>query len=198
MAKRNKTRQHRWRGLILIGAALAVLGALSARQHGETAGDAVVSPWKAPAERAPVGPLAARRLGNGTPWSAEAVRGRVVLVNYWATWCGPCRREAPALVGLARRFAPSGLETVGVVMDEGSDAAVTEAVRAFERDTTGGPLPYPNVRLTERDPFLSFQGFPLPTTQLVDRRGRVARTYVGAITETQVAPDIERLLAEPH
>lgn len=79
-------------------------------------------------ERKAMPELVLREMGGGT-WRLGEHRGQVVLVNYWATWCGPCREEMPGLVRLARETGPA-LAVVGVALDDGGE----EKVRRFVED----------------------------------------------------------------
>ena len=125
---------------------------------------------------------------DGTPWRLSEHRGQVVLINYWASWCGPCREETPGLIDLARDYRYQGLAVVGVSMDMGGKPAVEGFLREFH-------LPYPVLM-----PDLASPSAPaidsLPTTVLVDRNGRAAKSYVGAVRESVFRADIDRLLAE--
>ena len=132
--------------------------------------------------------IIARDLG-GKSWSLESERGKVVLLNFWATWCPPCREETPDLVHVANRYASKGLSVVGVSMDEGEADAIRRFVKEYK-------IPYAVVRPTAE------HGLPipvesLPTTLLIDRQGRVANAYVGAVSEATLKPEIEALLAQP-
>jgi cytochrome c biogenesis protein CcmG/thiol:disulfide interchange protein DsbE len=71
---------------------------------------------------------------QGLPWSLSAHRGRVVLVNFWATWCPPCREEIPGFVRLAKRARD--LDIAGIAMDDGDSAGVRQFVKA-------AGVPYP-------------------------------------------------------
>src|SRR5579885_1874363 len=73
---------------------------------------------------------------GGSKWQLSAHRGDVVLVNFWATWCPPCRAETPGLVRIANRYAGKGLAVAGVDMDEGGPARVRDFVRNYG-------VPYP-------------------------------------------------------
>jgi cytochrome c biogenesis protein CcmG, thiol:disulfide interchange protein DsbE len=125
---------------------------------------------------------------NGSAWHLSDYRGQVVLINYWASWCAPCRQETPGLIDLARDYRYKGLAVVGVSMDEGGKHAVESFLREYH-------LPYPVLM-----PDLASPSAPaidaLPTTVLVDRNGRAAKSYVGAVRETVFRADIDRLLAE--
>jgi len=124
---------------------------------------------------------------DGRPVSSAAWRGQVVIVNFWATWCLPCRREIPALVALQDRYR-GRLVVVGVVDDNASD----ETVRQFA-STLG--VNYAVIRasmdLNRRFPSVE----ALPTTVLVDPRGRVAVAYAGELQMAELERDIQRLMA---
>jgi thiol-disulfide isomerase/thioredoxin len=138
-------------------------------------------------DRRPLSALAMPEL-NGGDWRLKDHRGEVVLINYWASWCGPCREETPGLISLARDYRYKGLSIVGVSMDEGGKPAVEGFLREFH-------LPYPVLM-----PDLASPSAPavdaLPTTVLVDREGRVAKSYVGAVRESVFRADVDKLLAE--
>ena len=126
---------------------------------------------------------------DGGVWRIVDHRGQVVLINYWATWCGPCQVETPGLVSLARRLGPNGLAVVGVSMDEGDRKKVRDFVERFQ-------IPYPVV-FPEEMSQLGTGMVGLPTTILVDREGRVAKTYIGAVGRRDFEADINTVLREP-
>ena len=125
---------------------------------------------------------------DGGVWRLADHRGQVVLVNYWASWCGPCWEETPGLVRVAQKLGPQGLAVVGVAMDEGG----TEKVRGFVEKFQ---VPYP-VTLPPHLSQMAYGMMGLPTTVLVDRQGRVAKTYVGAVRQADLEEDVGQLLAE--
>jgi Thiol-disulfide isomerase and thioredoxins len=125
---------------------------------------------------------------NGGTWRLREHRGQVVLINLWATWCGPCREETPGLVQLFKDDGPKGLAVVGLSLDVGGRDKVGAFARQFH-------VPYPIV-FPEPMSQLADTVEAVPTTMLLDKDGRVARVYVGAIERAVFAEDVETLLAE--
>lgn len=102
-------------------------------------------------------------------------RGRVVLLNVWATWCTPCREEMPSLERLHREFAPSGLSVVAVSVD---DAGGAREIRAFATELG---LTFDVVHDSTRAIDKAYQLTGYPVTVLIDREGRIRRRQVGAV-----------------
>jgi thiol-disulfide isomerase/thioredoxin len=122
---------------------------------------------------------------QGGQWSLAQQRGNVVLVNFWATWCPPCRMETPGLVSISNRYAGKGLTVVGVAMDDDPLRVVPPFVSRYG-------IPYPILLPGGSSSSID----SLPTSLLIDRNGRVARTYSGAVDEQTLAHDIDQLLSE--
>ena len=125
-------------------------------------------------------PVAAPALA-GTTLSGERfdladVRGQVVLVNVFASWCGPCRAELPLLVEAGRRWSPEGLLVVGLNLRDG-----TEAVRALLDEAGAGDL----TVLPDRDGTRSIEWGVrgVPETFVVDRDGRIVAHQPGVVTQ---------------
>ncbi len=163
-------------------AAIVVLGAMGWYRATSQAGD--IAPAS---ERKTMPDLALDQLGGGQ-WTMANHRGQVVLVNYWATWCGPCREEIPGLSNLARELRPEGLAVVGVSIDKGPRAKVQAFVDAMQ-------VPYP-VAFPSPLSQMEWGMTGIPTTILIDRHGRVAKSYVGAVREADFRADVKTLLAE--
>jgi thiol-disulfide isomerase/thioredoxin len=125
---------------------------------------------------------------RGEPWRLVDKRGRVVVINYFASWCGPCRAEAPDLVTLHKQFAGQSVEFVGVSYNE-NPAPVAGFVREF-----GVKFPVAALAIVPR--FTSDRGMAVPTTVLVDKQGRIAAHIGGRVDKTSLETAIERLRAE--
>jgi cytochrome c-type biogenesis protein len=114
--------------------------------------------------------------------------GRVVLLNFWATWCGPCRAEIPELNKLQRDFEASGLAVVGVSWDD-SAAGVREFQKEIRQDYT--------VLLGGEDAQDKFEAIrSLPTTYVIDREGRIRQRIIGARDRAQFEAVLKPLLNE--
>jgi thiol-disulfide isomerase/thioredoxin len=108
---------------------------------------------------------------DGSRVSIGALRGRPVLVHFWATWCAPCREELPGLIETARRFSGEGLALLAVAVDD--DWA---AVNRF----FAGATPAEVFRPASGDAHRSYDVVGLPDTYLVSRDGRLVLRYGGA------------------
>lgn len=116
-------------------------------------------------------------------------RGKVVLVNFWATWCAPCKEEIPWFVKLRQSNQERGFEVVGISTDQGGWDAVRPFVNA---EGVGYPVVLGNAGLLAT--FGGNQAIPL--TVVVDRLGRVAAIHAGRCRESEYADDVESLLEE--
>lgn len=119
---------------------------------------------------------------DGAAYDLAAQRGKWVLVNYWATWCGPCLKEMPELSALAA-LRPH-VAVIGLAYED-TDAATLRAFLAKH------PVVYPVAQVDVYDPPRDF-GAPrgLPTTWLIAPDGRVARKYTGPVTARMIEDDI--------
>jgi peroxiredoxin len=111
------------------------------------------------------------RLADGEPISLEAQRGRVVLINFWATWCKPCEDEMPAMQRLYERLQGRGFELLAVSVDDSRD----EVERFRQRLELDFPILLdPRKRVAGR-----YQSFRFPESWLVDREGRLVARFIG-------------------
>jgi thiol-disulfide isomerase/thioredoxin len=114
--------------------------------------------------------------------------GRVVLVDFWATWCEPCQEEIPWLVKLDRALAPEGFTILGVSMDEEG----AKAVRRFVKDQ---PIPYPIILNGGEGPPPGWTVPGLPTAYLIGRDGTVLRRWFGEKDPDELRAAVEKALA---
>ena len=140
-----------------------------------------------PAERRAVPNLVLTTL-EGDEWSLEKHRGSIVLLNFWATWCQPCRVEKPMLVKLSDEYERSGLKVAGVALNEDGPELIKKFVAEYKID-------YPTLIPPADSPLRSIEN--LPNTLLIDREGRLVKKYVGAVPESVLRDDIEKLVREP-
>ena len=113
----------------------------------------------------------------------------MLVLDFWATWCGPCRTEIPGYSALAKKYAADGLAIVGVSVDQGGAAAV----RKFETVEKPG---YPVVLADDRiaDEFGGIEA--IPTTFIIDRRGMIRYHKVGAMPAAEFESIVKRYLDE--
>lgn len=131
-----------------------------------------------------------RALG-GDSVSLATLRGRVVLLNVWATWCHPCRDEIPQLEALHRQFEKDGLVVAGVSIDvPGMDAAIRDFMRDFS-------MTYPVWLDPDERVSAIFRTIGVPETFLIDRAGVIRWRKIGPIqpADTSLRHSLERALA---
>jgi thiol-disulfide isomerase/thioredoxin len=133
-------------------------------------------------------PFALPALGEPDPLRSEDLLGKVVLLNFWATWCGPCKEEMPALQRLQQHFSSKPFAVVAVTAD-----LQPAAIRAF---LTQVGATFPNALDEHQDVSRAYWIRGLPTTVIIDRQGRVVGRAVGprAWDGPDAAALIERLL----
>jgi cytochrome c-type biogenesis protein len=124
----------------------------------------------------------------GRPLALNELRGRVVLLNFWATWCIPCREEIPVLNEMQHELEGQGLKIVGASLEDTAEGirAYQKEVRKFEYEVVVGGA----------DAQSRFGGTPLPTTYLIDREGRIRQKIVGARDRAGWEAVVKPLLAE--
>jgi thiol-disulfide isomerase/thioredoxin len=127
---------------------------------------------------------------NGQVISSAALRGKVVIVNFWATWCPPCREEIPELVDLQTRYKDQ-LQIIGVSVDEDVPAS---AVKHFaEKFAMNFPVVMASPALVRE-----YEGASaLPTNFIINRDGRVVQKHVGVFPEELYDMEIRSLLGQP-
>ena len=127
-------------------------------------------------------------LADGSPWSSVSARGSLLVVNFWASWCGPCRAEQPELSRVARAYRDRGVRFVGVNVRD-SRSAADSYVEEFK-------IPYPSLYDQAALQAARLQAFALPSTFVLDRDGVVAYRLTGKTTMPILSARLERLLAQ--
>jgi len=137
----------------------------------------------------PVPDLALTTLDGRTINLAEQ-DGKVVLVNFWATWCGPCRKEIPDLIKLYSELKSDGLIVVGVATDSDGASVVAPFVKREN-------INYPIVTDTSRSVESQFDAmYGLPTTYVVNPEGKIVRRILGIFPTEEMRPTLEAMLNE--
>jgi cytochrome c biogenesis protein CcmG, thiol:disulfide interchange protein DsbE len=129
-------------------------------------------------------------LGGGVI-ASDGLRGKVVLVNVWATWCPPCRVEMPLLQAMYERHRERGLVVVGLSVD----TAPPDAIRQWLADR-GVTYPVAVVGDGALEAFGGVAGYP--TSFLLDREGRIRHRALGPLAMASFEPAVRRLLAAPR
>jgi peroxiredoxin len=125
---------------------------------------------------------------NGSKVSLSSYKGRVILINFWATWCGPCRVEIPSLVDIYSKYKDQGFVVLGVSVDDPA-----EQLKPFATELK---MNYPVLVGRDRDDFQSAFGniWAIPTSFLIDRNGNVCRKIMGFKTREQFEQEVKAIL----
>jgi cytochrome c biogenesis protein CcmG/thiol:disulfide interchange protein DsbE len=133
---------------------------------------------------------------EGKDTSLGDYNGKVVLVNFWATWCDPCREEIPWLIDMQRKYADKGFTVLGIAMDEEGKKVVAPYVSNEHFDvnsqklTMNYPIVIGNDDIAEK--FGGLLGYP--TSVLISRDGKQVKRITGIISEAEMSHAIESLL----
>jgi thiol-disulfide isomerase/thioredoxin len=125
---------------------------------------------------------------NGQSVKLSAFKGKVILLDFWATWCPPCKAEIPGFVELQEAYRDKGLQVVGVSVDDTPDK-----LKPFASEYK---MNYPVLVGLERDDFKDAYGpmWGIPTTYLIARDGRICRKNSGIVGKAKYESDIKGLL----
>jgi cytochrome c-type biogenesis protein len=133
---------------------------------------------------------------EGGDVALSSLKGKVVLLNFWATWCEPCRGEIPVLIGLQQQYSSKGFTMLGASMDDDPSKVVPQFVKTneFKVDGKDETMNYPIVEGSDAitDQFGGLLG--MPTSFLISRDGKIVKRYIGVVNEAQITKDIESQL----
>lgn len=146
--------------------------------------------WQAPTDRVRAESVAALTRTelpdlSGQPTSIDRWRGRVLVVNFWASWCAPCRDEIPGLVRMQQKYAANGLQIVGIAVDSAAKSREAAGEMKISYPVLVGGMG--TVDLTRE---LGNRVGGLPYTLILDRQGQLVGTHLGILTE----PELEHLV----
>lgn len=117
----------------------------------------------------------------------SGLKGKVVVLNFWATWCGPCVREIPDFLEVYEQYKPKGLEIVGVSLDRGGWETVNPFVAKMK-------MTYPVV-MGNNEIVQAYGGFnSIPTTFFIDKNGVIVKQKVGLLSKAELEETLKKLL----
>lgn len=127
---------------------------------------------------------------EGKEITLSGLKGKVVLLDFWATWCGPCRESIPHLVQLHKTYQDKGFEVIGMSMDKGEGETLRHFVKSMD-------IPY-TIILTPEDVARNYGVTALPTTLFIDKEGKVRKKIIGfnATIAKEMAAKVADLTAE--
>jgi len=171
-----------------LASALALAGALVACTGGGNPGIGIANGFDAvpyaPGHRKAAPAFTGTTLRGDLPISSAILSGKVGVVNFWGSWCGPCRREQGPLETLSEEYAARGVQFVGVNARRDQKAAALAYLDEFN-------VTYPSVYNPDSSIAYAFRVRFMPATFVIDKQGRIAAEFIGAIAN---AAELRRLI----
>ena len=133
---------------------------------------------------------------DGKDVSLSEYKGKVVLVNFWATWCEPCRIEIPWLIEMQKQYGPKGFVILGIALDEEGKSVVAPFVAKERFEVNGQMLPMSyKILIGNDDAADKFGGlFGYPTSVLISRDGKQIKRVTGMISQDEMSKAVESQL----
>lgn len=189
----------RWGAALMVAVTVLLAGCSSGTDAVSNAGFTFVSPggkseFTYPAaERKGLGPIAGPDLTGKNRLAVSDYRGKVVVLNFWGSWCAPCRAEAPDLEAVWKSMRDKSVQFLGIDIKDGNGSDGLAFVKSKQ-------ITYPSIVDPDLRTMLSIQGYPtnsIPSTIVLDKQGRVAYINLGSITATKLAAVVAPLADEP-
>lgn len=136
---------------------------------------------------------------NGRRISLSDFRGKAVVLNFWATWCAPCKVETPWIIDLRNKYAAQGLEVIAVSMDDidyGDKGKVAQEKQSIERVASQLHIPYPVLLNGDSisDPYGGLD--QMPTTFFINRKGIIVAAQIGLSSKDDLEMKMKKALAQ--
>lgn len=125
---------------------------------------------------------------DGKPVKLSDLRGKAVLLNFWATFCGPCKVEMPWLIELQKQYGPQGLQIVGVALDDSGK----DTIEKFAKNMGVNYL----ILQGEDSVGDAYGAVGLPATYFIDRNGKIIDSALGLVSRSEIEDDIKKSLTE--
>jgi cytochrome c biogenesis protein CcmG/thiol:disulfide interchange protein DsbE len=177
--------------VILVVAIIIVAGAIfiGARMSQRPKGSAAPVSEAAQAKVGKPAPDFTLKTLEGKDVRLSSLQGKAVLLNFWATWCEPCKIEMPWIIELNDKYKSQGLETVGVAMDDSGKDAIAKFVKEMKVDYT---ILQGNDEVGDQYGGVQF----LPQTFYVGRDGKITKSVNGIVSESEIEDSIKQALAQ--
>ena len=170
-----------WVGMVT----MILLGAFYLFGGNASRGEKGPVPSPAPGEITVVAPAFTLNDLNGNSVSLSDFKGKVVILNFWATWCPPCKKEIPDFIDLQTQYGSKGVQIVGIALDQ------PDKVRAFAQQNG---LNY-SVLLGDQEIAVKYGGITgIPTTIVIDRKGKIVSQFEGFRPRSVFETEIKKLL----
>jgi thiol-disulfide isomerase/thioredoxin len=145
-------------------------------------------PFACPAAAKPANLDFALKDLNGNDVRLAAYRGQVILLDFWATWCGPCKVEIPWFIDLQTRYGKQGLQVIGISVDD-----TLEKLKPYAAELK---MNYPVLQGLGRDDVLDAFGpmIGFPTTLVISREGKICETHIGMSSKNAFETQVQGLL----